>query len=560
MFFKVPAETYVEIQKSSKRKTVFLIFFLLAIYFTAIYLLFEITLFFVPLFFLKFFEGIRAYIYTLKHIPFAGKILGILAVSSVSTYLHYKRTINKTIPYLPSLLGATPAIGDDSYHKRFSNIVGELSQATGIYGVRPGIISSTATNAFAISDGKDFNFVIITEGLLARLNRQELETVIAHEFSHILHGDAVLATLACSLFGIFEQILETFKRKKSTGGIYHVVGRRYFSVIIYLVLIKVICSVTLFLSRVFMIFISRQRETLADATAVKLTRNPLALAEALYKISQKWRYGGFVSEGFSPLFIMNPYQLSIDEEEDFIADLFSTHPPLRVRLKMLLDFAKADFSLLQKSKKPEYTIVEEKELWWVSGEGEMLGPYTVQQLGIVAGMVPLTWVCRDGTTELKRAKDEPSLAGIFTPKDSGTGLNYLCPRCNKTLIKHKYEGTDVFFCIYCKGHLVRHKNFIKILVRHDEPICRNTVRELNKMQRENLGKKKPSLVDGFPECRCPSCGKLMSKVFHSYSTFIVIDRCNMCKLIWFDKKELEYINSLVAAKDILFAEQTAQPV
>lgn len=558
MFFKIPAETYIEIQQSSKRKTVFLIFFLLIIYFIAIYLLFEITLFFAPLFFLKFFEGIRVYVYILEHIPVDVKILGILAISSVSTYLHYKRTINKTIPYLPSLFGAAPADDSDSYHKRFSDIVEELSQATGIYGVRPGIISSTATNAFAISDGKDINFVIITEGLLARLNRQEMETVIAHEFSHILHGDAVLATLACSLFGIFEQILETFKRQKESSGIYRIAGRKYFAVTIYIVLIRIICSVTLFLSRVFMIFISRQRETLADATAVKLTRNPLSLAEALYKISQKWRYGGFIAEGFSPLFIMNPYQLSLDEEEDFFADLFSTHPPLKVRLKMLLDFAKEDFSSLQKSKKPEYTLVEEKELWWVSGEDKTLGPYTVHQLGAVAGLVPLTWVCRDGTTELKRAKDEPCLAGIFTPKDSGTGSNYLCPRCGKTLVGHKYESTDVFFCIYCKGHLVRHGNFIKILVRHDEPICRNTVRELNKMLRENLDKKKPSLIDGFPECCCPSCGKLMSKVFHSYTTFIVIDRCNVCKLIWFDEKELEYINSLVAAKDVLFAEQTVQ--
>ncbi|MBN1385290.1 MAG: M48 family metalloprotease [Elusimicrobia bacterium] len=555
MFFKVPVETYIEIQKSSKRKTILLIFFLLVIYFIAIYLLFELTLFFIPLIFSKFFSDTQSIDYTLKHIPFVGKVAGVLIVSAISTYIHYKRTINKTIPSLPFLFGATPAIDDDTYHKRFSNIVGELSQATGIYNVRPAVVSSTSTNAFAVSDGENFNFVIITEGLLARLNRQELEAVVAHEFSHILHGDAVLTTIACSLFGIFEQVLETLKRKKVNSGIYQIVGRRYFLFIVYFILIKTICSLTLFFSRIFMIFISRQRETLADATAVKLTRNPLALAEGLYKISRKWRYGGFVAKGFSPLFIMNPNQLSIDEEENLFADFFSTHPPLKVRLKMLLGLAKAS---LQKSKKSEYTIVEKKERWWVSSEGKMLGPYTMPQLTAVAGVLPLAWVCRDGTSELKRLKDEPELNGVFIPRDAGNASNYLCPRCNKTLVKRKYEGTDVFFCIYCKGHLVKHKNFIKILVRHDEPISRNMIRELNKMQRENLKKKKPSLIDGFPESMCPACRKAMQKVFHSYSTFIVIDRCNICKLIWFDEKELEYINSLVAYKDVMAAEQIGE--
>ncbi|MEW6040690.1 MAG: M48 family metalloprotease, partial [Elusimicrobiota bacterium] len=268
MFFKIPAETYLEIQTASRRKTKFLLFFLVVIYFIFFFLLFEVTRLFAPHLFSFSFD-----------LGWLEKLILILTFSFLISYIHFKKTVDTIIPGLPYLLGAKNPDPDDFYHKTFSNVVSELSNATGIYNIRSGIMPSTSTNAFSISNGKNYNFVCTTEGLLARLNRNELEAVMAHEFSHILNGDSVLATIACSLFSIFEQILENTK-KKNLGLLYKLTSRRFYLFRLYLVILRLLCYIAIFLGQIVTIFISRQRELLADATAVKLTRNPLGLAEA----------------------------------------------------------------------------------------------------------------------------------------------------------------------------------------------------------------------------------------------------------------------------------------
>ncbi|MBN1621984.1 MAG: M48 family metalloprotease [Endomicrobiales bacterium] len=543
MFYSLPAETYIEIQEASKKKTTLLLVFLFLLYFLTFYLITEFTLFFLP------------YLLKISINPsLLGKISFILIVSFFMTYFHYQHTINTVIPQLLQLFNIEAANPNDEYHKRFSNIVTELSQATGIYNVRPGIISTTSTNAFSMSNGKNFNFVVITEGLLARLNRSQLESVVAHEFSHILHGDSLLATLICSLFGIFEQISETLKSNRVGAVFTKIRFKRSSSFYLYFLIIRIICSVSVAISRVASIFISRQREILADATSVKLTRNPLGLAEALYKISKKWRGEDFVAKGFAALFIMNPHVIALDDEENWFADMFSTHPPIRERLRTLLSLAKEDIYLLQQElHKPEYKVVESRQLWWTVNDGKWLGPFTCQQLSAVSGIMPLSWICKDGTRDLKRLKDEPELESIIAkPKQEQYNEMLSCPRCNQMLIKRTFEGTSVYFCMHCKGHLVKEKNFIKILARHYEPLYKEIINEVEALKKKALTYKKQAKtvyeLDSFPSSKCPKCGKLMSKYFHSYITFIVLDKCHNCKLIWFDEKELEYINSLVAAK------------
>ncbi|MEW6041494.1 MAG: zf-TFIIB domain-containing protein, partial [Elusimicrobiota bacterium] len=226
-------------------------------------------------------------------------------------------------------------------------------------------------------------------------------------------------------------------------------------------------------------------------------------------------------------------------------DLFSTHPPLSVRLKILLGFAKENISVLQKPETPKYKIIDEMPMWWVAEGAKWLGPYSIDQIKVIDGISPLTWICKDGTNEVRRLKDEPGLSGFF-PTETVQGEIYLCPRCNRNLVRRKFEETSVYFCIYCKGHLVSEDNFLKILVRQDAPIYRETIKEVESLSKKDVRGKSPSQLDSFPQCRCPKCGLPMAKVFHSYTTFIVVDKCKSCDLIWFDEKELEYINSLVA--------------
>ena len=94
-------------------------------------------------------------------------------------------------------------------------------------------------------------------------------------------------------------------------------------------------------------FISRLREFRADATAVRLTRDPLSLAEALYLIDTNLHGTRISGKNLSAIFIVSPKKLWFEEEMGFFADLFSTHPPIKERLKILLDIAHSDISLLR---------------------------------------------------------------------------------------------------------------------------------------------------------------------------------------------------------------------
>jgi Zn-dependent protease with chaperone function/Zn-finger nucleic acid-binding protein len=486
----------------------------------------------------------------------------LASISIISTYLHYKHIIEKTIPQLPLLIGASVPNKEDPYHKTFCNITEELCVATGVHRVHVGVIPSTAVNALAISDGREVHYVIVTEGLLARLDRPELESVIAHEFSHVLHGDAMLTTLACSLFGIFEQILEVLKTFKldRPGRIKSVLRTTTHKVpffFLYLGLIKIICVVSIALSRFVTIFISRQREMLADATSVQLTRNPLGLAEALYKISQKWRGSGIITPGLSPLFIMNPAENKLDEHTDWFSNMFSTHPPLSKRLDKLLSLAKDNISSVQTKVAAElgYVTVPDMPKWWVKGDDSQqswLGPYTTGELKSVVDLVPLSWVCKDGTKEVKRLKDESVIAELLAGSTAGKSnikSEFMCPRCSVNMYKRSYENADIEFCVYCKGHLVTEKNFIKILARHDEPIYMNIVKEIESLRRKRYANRKYPVSDSFPGCKCPGCSNIMPKTYYSMVLPIVIEKCKSCGLYWFDEKELEYINSLIAVDD-----------
>ena len=549
MFYQLPEQTFYEIQRASRRKTLVLLGFMSLLYFLAFFLIIEITVFFIPFVFIL--TGFKVSLFW--------KIIILAAVSITSTYFHYQYTINKVIPNLPIMIGANVLQPKDSYHRNLINIKDELCAATGIYNVHTGIISSTAMNALAVSDGKDVNYVIVTEGLIARLDKNELEAVVAHEFSHLLNGDAVLTTLACSLFGIFEQILKTLKNagantktKLSFAGRIPVSGTAIG--FLYFAVIKLICLVTIFISRIITVFISRQREMLADATAVQLTKNPMGLAEALYKISRKWNGGGLIAApGLFPLFILNPVEDRLDESEGIIADLFSTHPPLQKRLNTLLDFAKDNIESLHHRVESEQkqNVVPAAGKWWVWENESWAGPFLPGQINAVSSIFPLSWICRDGTKEVKRLKDEPVLFSMLNTepgKDSPLS-EYSCPRCNVKLVKDRYEEADVEFCLKCKGYLVSEKSIVKILSRNDQPVYEDILKELEVMQASHSYTKKPTDIDKFPQCSCPKCNTVMKKTFYSSRIPMVVDKCSRCSLAWFDEKELEYLNSLGMAEE-----------
>jgi heat shock protein HtpX len=213
------------------------------------------------------------------------------------------------------------------------NVVEEMAIAGGLPMPKVYIIEDSAPNAFATGRDPEHASVAVTSGLLKKLNRDELQGVIAHEMSHVGNYDIRYAMLVGVLVGTTVLISDFFLRGLWFGGGRG--GRRgggggNIQLIMVIVAIVLAILAPLF-ARLLQLSISRQREYLADATAVQLTRNPKGLADALQKISGDREVLEVANRATAHLYIVNP----IKRFEKRSKGLFSTHPPIEERVKVL---------------------------------------------------------------------------------------------------------------------------------------------------------------------------------------------------------------------------------
>src|ERR671933_2672104 len=192
------------------------------------------------------------------------------------------------------------------------------------------IIDDSAPNAFATGRDPQHASVAVTSGLLEKLDRDELQGVIAHEMSHVGNFDIRYAMLVGVLVGTTVLISDFFLRGLWFGG-----GRRREgggqAQLIILVIAIALAILAPLLARLIQLSISRQREFLADASAVQLTRNPKGLADALQKISGDREVLEAANRATAHLYIVNP----IKKFEKRSKGLFSTHPPIEQRIQIL---------------------------------------------------------------------------------------------------------------------------------------------------------------------------------------------------------------------------------
>ncbi len=216
------------------------------------------------------------------------------------------------------------------------NVVEEMSIASGLPMPKIYIVDDTAPNAFATGRDPEHATVAVTSGLLEKLDRDELQGVIAHEMSHVANFDIRYSMLVGILVGTTVLISDFFLRGLWFGGGGRGGGRRggdgggQAQIIMLLVAIVLAILAPLF-ARLLQLSISRQREFLADATAVSLTRNPKGLADALQKISGDREVLEVANRATAHLYIVNP----IKRFEKRSKGLFSTHPPIEERIKIL---------------------------------------------------------------------------------------------------------------------------------------------------------------------------------------------------------------------------------
>ncbi len=213
------------------------------------------------------------------------------------------------------------------------NVVEEMAIASGNPMPDVYIIDDTAPNAFATGRNPEHSSIAVTQGLIDKMNREELQGVVAHEMSHVRNFDILFATLVGVMVGAIALMADFFLRFTFFGG-----GRRssndnnsgIFGLIILAVAL-VLAILAPIAARMVQLAISRKREFLADASAVELTRNPNGLASALQKIAGDPEELEVANRATAHLYIAQP----IKKFKKKSRGLFDTHPPIQERIDIL---------------------------------------------------------------------------------------------------------------------------------------------------------------------------------------------------------------------------------
>jgi heat shock protein HtpX len=225
-------------------------------------------------------------------------------------------------------------------YQQFVNVAEEMRLAGGLPPPRLWVIDDSAPNAFATGRDPEHASVAVTTGLLEKLDREQLQGVIGHEMSHIGNLDIRFTLLVGVLVGSIALLADWFLRFTFWGG-----GRRGGdsdrggggggAMALLFVLALVLAVVAPLIGRLVQAAVSRTRESLADSTAVELTRNPVGLARALRTISDDREVLEVANRATQHLYIVNP----IKSFEERSKSLWDTHPPIGERIRALESIA-----------------------------------------------------------------------------------------------------------------------------------------------------------------------------------------------------------------------------
>lgn len=227
------------------------------------------------------------------------------------------------------LTGAKPANKEE--HFEYFTVTENLSIGAQIPMPDLYVVDSPAMNAFATGRSPDHAVIGITTGLLNQLDRTELEGVIAHEIAHIINFDIRLMMIVAVLVGMITIVSEWLLRLSGFGFRDRDSSRKSNPIGLVAGLIALIISPIA--AKIIQLALSRRREHLADATAVKLTRQPEGLINALKKLGQSQIPMKTAHQATAHLFITNPFKKAGGLKK--ITTLFSTHPPIEERIKYL---------------------------------------------------------------------------------------------------------------------------------------------------------------------------------------------------------------------------------
>lgn len=257
---------------------------------------------------------------------------GIAALLSL-VYIYFSYTAGDRM--ILAISGAKPIEKADD--PQLFHVVEEMAIAAGVPMPKVYLIDDSAPNAFATGRDPEHASVAITTGLRDKLNREELQGVMAHEMAHVRNYDIRLMMLMAVLIGAIVMLADFFWQIMWISG-----GRRRsdrrdrdqgggWIVIVVMLLAILLAAIAPILAQIIQLAVSRQREYLADASAVELTRNPLGLASALRKIDEDPDVLESANRGTAHLYIANP----IKKFEARASSMFASHPPIQDRIQRL---------------------------------------------------------------------------------------------------------------------------------------------------------------------------------------------------------------------------------
>jgi len=239
-------------------------------------------------------------------------------------------------------LSKAKKIGRDD-HPRLYNIVEEIKIASGLEKMPDiYIIDDPALNAFATGRNPNKAAIAVTSGLLQKLNRDELQGVVAHEISHVINRDVLLMVMCGVLLGsivilawfatrmlFFSSITGGRRSSRSGGG-----GQAQIIILIVGLVLMILAPIA---AQFIYFAISRKREYLADASSALYTRYPEGLASALEKIAASTGQLKSANQATAPMYIINPFR----RQRKAASNLTSTHPPIAERIRILRGMAGA---------------------------------------------------------------------------------------------------------------------------------------------------------------------------------------------------------------------------